>query len=80
MSSPTHKEDKIGQTWDRCYSDALFKMGGGVLIGTVFSLLFVRKRWPIVIGGGFGLGMAYSNCEKELNAAVALTSTSSSKK
>lgn len=46
-------------------------IGGGLLIGGVFSLLFFRKRrWPIILGGGFGIGMAYSNCEKDLNATL----------
>ena len=27
-------------------------------------------RWPIVVGAGFGLGMAYSNCEKDINATL----------
>lgn len=43
-------------------------LGGGLVLGSVFSLLFFkRRRWPIIMGGGFGVGMAYSNCEKELN-------------
>lgn len=42
--------------------------GGGIAIGSVFSLLFFKRRkWPIILGGGFGIGLAYSNCERDLN-------------
>lgn len=45
--------------------------GGGLVLGTVFSLLFFkRRRWPIIMGGGFGIGMAYSNCEKDINSVL----------
>lgn len=41
------------------------------MLGTVFSVLFFkRRRWPILMGGGFGIGMAYSNCEKDLNETI----------
>ncbi|XP_012269477.2 MICOS complex subunit Mic10-like [Athalia rosae] len=64
-------EDEIGRKWDRCFTDAVLKLGGGVFLGSVFSLLFFRrKRWPIITGAGFGLGMAYSNCEKDINATL----------
>ncbi|XP_046735907.1 MICOS complex subunit Mic10-like [Diprion similis] len=67
----TWAEDEIGRKWDRCFTDAVLKLGGGVFLGSVFSLLFFRrKKWPIITGGGFGLGMAYSNCEKDINATV----------
>lgn len=46
-----------------------FSPGGGIAIGTVFSVLFFkRKKWPIILGGGFGIGLAYSNCERDVNA------------
>jgi inner membrane organizing system protein 1 len=49
----------------------LLPTGGGVVLGSVFSLLFFkRRRWPIVLGGGFGIGMAYSNCERDINATI----------
>lgn len=50
---------------------SIFTLGGGLVLGTVFSLLFFkRKRWPILLGAGFGTGMAYSNCEKDINATL----------
>lgn len=71
MSSPVYVEEELGRKWDRCISDSAIKFGGGIVIGAVFSLLFFkRKRWPILMGGGFGVGMAYANCEKDINATI----------
>ncbi|XP_033219314.1 MICOS complex subunit Mic10-like [Belonocnema kinseyi] len=66
----TWSEDEIGKKWDRCFTDAVLKLGGGILIGSTISLLFFRRKWPVIVGAGFGLGMAYSNCEKDINASV----------
>ncbi|XP_076277301.1 MICOS complex subunit Mic10 [Lasioglossum baleicum] len=67
----TWTEDEIGRKWDRCFTDALFKLGGGTLLGGVFSLFFFKRRkWPILTGAGFGLGMAYSNCQEDLNTTI----------
>lgn len=42
---------------------------GGLIIGSVASLLFFKRRvWPTWLGAGFGVGVAYSNCEKNLNS------------
>lgn len=42
--------------------------GGGIALGGLVSLLFLRRRaWPVLMGGGFGVGVAYTNCEKSLN-------------
>lgn len=47
----------------------LIHTAGGLFVGTVVSLLFFKaRRFPIVLGAGFGLGVAYRNCEEELNA------------
>ncbi|CAH1969226.1 unnamed protein product [Acanthoscelides obtectus] len=71
MASPVYIEEELGRKWDKCISDSILKFGGGLVLGGVFSLLFFkRKRWPILMGGGFGIGMAYSNCEKDLNASL----------
>lgn len=68
--SNTVTEDEIGRKWDRCFTDAVLKLGSGIVVGSVFSLLFIRRKWPIITGAGFGLGMAYSNCENEINSTV----------
>ncbi|KAK7791539.1 hypothetical protein R5R35_008340 [Gryllus longicercus] len=67
----TWSEEEMGKKWDRCLTDSVFKIGGGTAVGAVFSLLFFKRRgWPILLGAGFGLGVAYANCERDLNATV----------
>ncbi|GLG99657.1 MICOS complex subunit MIC10 [Gryllus bimaculatus] len=51
----TWSEEEMGKKWDRCLTDSVFKIGRG---------------WPILLGAGFGLGVAYANCERDLNATV----------
>ncbi|XP_055523499.1 MICOS complex subunit MIC10-like [Wyeomyia smithii] len=64
----TLAEDQYGKKIDRCLTDVLIKFGGGLAVGGVFSLLFFKRRaWPIIMGSGFGIGMAYTNCERSLN-------------
>ncbi|XP_041480111.1 MICOS complex subunit Mic10-like [Lytechinus variegatus] len=59
-------EAVLGQKWDRCVSDTLIKIGGGLGLGVVFSVfLFKRRPWPIAFGSGVGLGMGYANCQHE---------------
>ncbi|XP_012235027.1 MICOS complex subunit Mic10 [Linepithema humile] len=71
MAGTMWAEDEIGRKWDRCFTDAILKFGGGVILGGVFSLFFFKRRkWPIITGAGFGLGMAYSNCEEDINASI----------
>jgi MICOS complex subunit MIC10 len=53
---------------DKSNAPLLSFAGGGLLIGSVLSLVvFKRRSWPILMGGGFGIGVAYTNCEKSLN-------------
>ncbi|EDS37028.1 conserved hypothetical protein [Culex quinquefasciatus] len=64
----TFAEDQYGRKIDRCLTDTLIKFGGGLALGSVFSLLFFKRRaWPIIMGSGFGIGVAYTNCERALN-------------
>ncbi|XP_035782074.1 MICOS complex subunit Mic10-like [Anopheles aquasalis] len=66
----TFAEDQYGKKIDRCLTDTLLKFGGGLAIGSVLSLLFFKRRsWPIIMGSGFGIGVAYNNCERSLNAS-----------
>ncbi|CAF0906117.1 unnamed protein product, partial [Adineta ricciae] len=61
--------DVNGQKWDRCLTDAIFKTVSGVALGFVFSaLLFKRRPWPVFLGTGMGIGMAYSNCQNDLRS------------
>lgn len=47
-----------------------------ILIGTTtnwfykYTIIFLGRKWPIITGAGFGLGMAYSNCQEDLNSFV----------
>merc|ERR1712098_794948 len=61
-------EDVLGQKWDKCLVDSSIKLGTGLVIGSVFSLLlFKRKMWPITFGLGAGFGMGYANCQNDIN-------------
>lgn len=61
-------EDRLRENLNRCLSNTLVKGVGGLVIGSVVTLLFFRRRiWPVWLGTGFGVGMAYRGCEKELN-------------
>lgn len=51
-----------------CIVRCLAFPGSGVLLGGLTSVLFLgRRRWPIIAGMGVGIGLAYANCEYELN-------------
>ncbi|KAH8289435.1 hypothetical protein KR054_005145, partial [Drosophila jambulina] len=61
-------EDRLRENLNRCLSNALVKGFGGLVIGSVVTFLFFRRRiWPVWLGTGFGVGVAYRGCEKELN-------------
>ncbi|XP_011500834.1 PREDICTED: MICOS complex subunit Mic10-like [Ceratosolen solmsi marchali] len=70
VSTPTWTEEEIGKKWDRCVTSALVKLGAGTFVGSIISLLFIRRKWPIVTGAGFGLGSAYTTCHKEINDTI----------
>ncbi|XP_061745950.1 MICOS complex subunit MIC10 [Nerophis ophidion] len=62
-------ENELGQKWDRCLADGVIKLGTGLSLGMVFSVIFFKRRtWPITLGSGLGVGMAYANCQKELRS------------
>ena len=64
-------EDEFSRRWDRCFTDFILKLGGGAFLGSLVSLMFFkRKRWPILLGSGFAVGMAYSNCERDINTVL----------
>jgi len=68
MAEMVKPEEILGQKYDKCVLDAGIKMSSGLAIGAVLSLvLFKRKSWPMVFGLGSGFGMAYTNCEQEIN-------------
>lgn len=60
-------EREYGEKIDRCVTDTLLKAGAGLVVGGVFSFaLFKRRAWPVTLGTGIGLGIAYRNCEDNL--------------
>ncbi|XP_054087761.1 MICOS complex subunit MIC10-like [Zeugodacus cucurbitae] len=64
----SYPEDDVGKRVDRCFTDALIKGSTGLLVGVSFSLLLLkRKTWPLLIGAGFGVGVAFKTCERHLN-------------
>uniref|UniRef100_A0A224XZQ3 MICOS complex subunit MIC10 n=1 Tax=Panstrongylus lignarius TaxID=156445 RepID=A0A224XZQ3_9HEMI len=77
MAIPTLYEDELGKKWDRCIADTMLKFGGGLLMGGLTSLiLFKRKKWPVFVGAGFGVGLAYGNCERELKSILTIAPAS----
>lgn len=59
-------EDEVGEKYDRCLTNTITHTAGGLGIGLLASLVFFRRKtWPITLGGGFGLGMAFGNCQSE---------------
>ncbi|KAH8400997.1 hypothetical protein KR009_002347, partial [Drosophila setifemur] len=55
-------------TTDKCLADFCLKGGSGLLIGSVFTIFFTRPQtYPLWLGLGVGLGMAYDSCQCRLN-------------
>jgi hypothetical protein len=40
----TKSELELGQKWDRCLQDSLIKVGSGVGLGIVFSVVLFRSK------------------------------------
>ncbi|KAJ0180257.1 hypothetical protein K1T71_003661 [Dendrolimus kikuchii] len=61
-------DDTYSAKLDMCLTDGIVKTGSGIVLGALVSTLFMRRRrWPIIAGMGMGIGLAYANCEFELN-------------
>ncbi|XP_063359207.1 MICOS complex subunit Mic10-like isoform X2 [Cydia amplana] len=57
------------ERYNSCFVDLGVKTIAGLIIGGMLGSFFLRsaRKWPLFIGGGTGIGMAYANCEKSLN-------------
>ncbi|CAG8648420.1 6418_t:CDS:2 [Funneliformis caledonium] len=64
----TSSEDILNKKWDLCLSNLLVKSGIGLSVGIVASaLIFKKKSWPIAMSTGFGIGVAYADCQRTFN-------------
>uniref|UniRef100_A0A4P6D9Y0 MICOS complex subunit MIC10 n=2 Tax=Rhodnius prolixus TaxID=13249 RepID=A0A4P6D9Y0_RHOPR len=61
MSRPIFAEDVLNWCWNRCVNDALIKSAKKTFFGST---------WPIYLGVGVALGMAWYNCEREFQLAL----------
>jgi len=63
----TKSEDQYGKKWDHFGANCVVKMGTGLLVGSVFSLILFRRRmWPITFGVGTGFGFAANDFQHDL--------------
>jgi inner membrane organizing system protein 1 len=66
-------ETELGTKIDRCFSDSLLKIAGGLAIGVVSSVAFFKGRtFPVWLGVGIGIGNGWSNCRHDLEAPYVL--------
>ena len=63
-------EDVTYKKLDIALRDTTIKSITGATCGAVFSLLYKRRKWPIVFGFAFGLGMGFSNLQHSLKAPL----------
>ncbi|KAM6976994.1 MICOS complex subunit MIC10 [Aplochiton taeniatus] len=62
-------EKELGKKLNKCFADTAVKIGAGLGLGIVFSVVFFKRHtWPVAFGLGSGLGMAYSNCQTDLRS------------
>ncbi|XP_027623890.1 MICOS complex subunit MIC10-like [Tupaia chinensis] len=50
-------QSELGQEWARCMADVVVKSG---------------RMWPLALGSGRELGVAYSNCQPDFQAPYLL--------
>ncbi|KAI9219715.1 hypothetical protein BC828DRAFT_385428 [Blastocladiella britannica] len=66
-------EELLARKWDRCLSNFVVKVGAAASVGIVTSVILFRKRtWPVALASGFGLGVAYEECQRSFDPNVTL--------
>ena len=59
-------EDITCRKFDIAVKDTAIKSAAGFTVGAVFSLLYKRRKWPLILGFGVGLGMGIANFQQSL--------------
>ncbi|KAJ1503373.1 MICOS complex subunit MIC10 [Coelomomyces lativittatus] len=63
-------EEILARKWDRCISNLVIKVATSTSVGILSSVtLFQKKTWPVALAAGFGLGLAYEQCQKYVKKA-----------
>ncbi|KAF9408486.1 hypothetical protein HW555_011843 [Spodoptera exigua] len=65
-------EDIYRKNLDMCITDGIVKGGGGLLLGTLASVLIFKRRWPITTGLGIGMGISFANCHLKMKNSKAI--------
>ncbi|XP_062925246.1 MICOS complex subunit MIC10-like [Mobula hypostoma] len=66
-------EAEVGKKVEWCLADVVVKLGVGLGLGIVFSVVaFKQRQWPISFGARMGLGMAYANCQHDFQSPYLL--------
>ena len=74
-SSPpsSSSESRISETWDSCIEQALLKTSAGIVLGGLAAVVLFRSPGArgLVSGlaGGFGAGLAWTECGNAFKAA-----------
>ncbi|KAJ1508077.1 MICOS complex subunit MIC10 [Coelomomyces lativittatus] len=64
-------EEILARKWDRCISNLVIKVATSTSVGILSSVtLFQKKTWPVALAAGFGLGLAYEQCQKSFETPI----------
>ncbi|XP_026278276.1 MICOS complex subunit MIC10 [Frankliniella occidentalis] len=61
-------QEQAGKRMDKLITSSITQVGTSLAWGLVASLIFFkRKSWPVIVGGGFGVGAAFADISNEAN-------------
>ncbi|KAI9026384.1 hypothetical protein DFJ74DRAFT_664144 [Hyaloraphidium curvatum] len=61
-------DELLARRYDKCIANAVTKGGVGFFVGLGLAILFFRrKQFPVPLATGFGLGMAYAECNADFS-------------